>query len=793
MTMKTINCQEIYYTSSEKSIISGMPGFGVRTFTRDMSSSDADVIGVECNCAYNVEIDRTLSLEQINANPDIVRNYAPQYEYRAVTTPSGSTFYVLIRTVYTAVDYGFFGDQNGAMRTGSNSFSHILAFTSRPPLAIFRTMNETHRWRPDDYTCRPDNQEMRRLLTGDPEFLEPTVITVDDMSLAAATATAGMGLLIPALMQSYYNKMRGGDEPTKIVVMARESQTAAMVEALGALPSELTEDLYFTTHYISGYSVPDNLGMVFVNEHNVNEIYTDNYITVDTIEGTTKNIDFENAIFSRVSRLVNDGDYETLSTVLRWFLTLDKKQIADSAFAYDILIATSTPHELQPDAVDSDFICKAMALKLSKEDRRTLTDKINRLINSMIAESDSGATVIKGIDLAGVFMREGNGACNVSSEAVQKLARIIFLKGSAGYLGRMVGSANVDTICKLIRPEQMGDIPQFFQALMQTDNVEVWSKLLKHYFRGAYSADMREILDSIYMSSLSNADKNDLVETLFPLNSSSTYISEIVDWYRNNPKAIIAIDAPISRICMAARDECFSRLIGPDTPREVLDHLRPDVESYFARRIETNPDNTMEQVALMINKMTPEVFERLDATGLFELYLDCVYERPMASTAKVIDNIKRFGVRLPDKVLDRMNALQCLLTEKIPAEVNSEVMMAATKIDDLSKPYLSKLASQWILSAPTPAAVGGFMSRGRVSDPVMIGAVLDAVWHTESRIVSPERVKYVEAIVDNARWNSEAKKRFVESCPPDLASAIMRSDTFLGKTVRKLTGFFKKK
>lgn len=791
--MKTMNVREIYYTSSEKSLITGMPGFGVRTYTRDMSPAEADEVAMLCNPAYNVEMERALSLEQLNARPAVVYDYAPQYEYRCVETNTGAKYYVVMRTVYVAVDYGFFGDQTGAMRAGSNSFSHLMVFTEEPPLAVFRTLNAAKGWVPADYTCRRDNPELRRLLTGAPVALEPATVTIDDVPLTVAVATPGMDRLLPALMQAHINRMNGTEpDLTKIVVIAREADTARIVEALGALPAALTREIFFTTNFTSGYSLPDTLNMVFVNEHNTNEIYTDNYITVNLIEGTTKNVDFENVVLARVSRLVGDADVATLATVLRWFLTLDKKQVEDCAFSYDILLATSTDHELQPDATDAEFITRAMALKLPKEERRALVDKINRLINSMIVDSDSGAMVMKGIDLAGTFLEVGNGACAVAPEAVQKLARIIFLRGADGYLGRMVQPSNVGVICKLIRPEQMGAADSFFAALAQSDNVEVWAKLLRHYFRGTYSADMRAILDAIYRSSLSNADKNDLVEELFPLTSSSTYVSEIVDWYRANPRAIIAIDVPVSRICMAARDECFSRLLGPETPREVLDHVRPDVESYFARRIETNPDSTMEQVALMIKKMTPEVFERLDATGLFDLYLDCVYERPMESTAKVIDNIKRFGVRLPDKVLDRMNALQCLLTEKIPAEVNEEVMTAATKIGDLSTPYLTHLAEQWILTAPTATAVGSFLSRSRVADPAMVGALLNAVWHTESRIVSPARVKYVEAIVDNARWSSDAKKQFVGTCPDDLAAAITRSDTLMGKLSRKFTGLFRK-
>ena len=69
-----------------------------------------------------------LTFEQISQNPRTVYDYAPAYAFRRVDLTSGGTRYVLSRTVYIGIDYGYFCKRDGAMRTGANYFAHLLVF-----------------------------------------------------------------------------------------------------------------------------------------------------------------------------------------------------------------------------------------------------------------------------------------------------------------------------------------------------------------------------------------------------------------------------------------------------------------------------------------------------------------------------------------------------------------------------------------------------------------------------------------------------------------------------------------
>ena len=112
--MKTLNYKEIYYTSSERSIITHSAGIGIRTYTNGMDSHEASTIAEKCVFGYSLDDSRKLTFEQIQQNPRIVYDYSPTYIYHKVMLDSGSVKYVLGRTIYLGIDYGYFCNRNEA-------------------------------------------------------------------------------------------------------------------------------------------------------------------------------------------------------------------------------------------------------------------------------------------------------------------------------------------------------------------------------------------------------------------------------------------------------------------------------------------------------------------------------------------------------------------------------------------------------------------------------------------------------------------------------------------------------
>ena len=151
--MKTLNYKEIYYTSSERSIITHSAGIGIRTYTIGMDSHEASTIAEKCVFGYNLDDGRKLTFEQIQQNPRIVYDYSPTYIYHKVTLDSGSIKYILGRTIYLGIDYGYFCNRNEAMRTGTNYFTHLLIFDEMPPISVLAEIDRKNVFVPIDYTC----------------------------------------------------------------------------------------------------------------------------------------------------------------------------------------------------------------------------------------------------------------------------------------------------------------------------------------------------------------------------------------------------------------------------------------------------------------------------------------------------------------------------------------------------------------------------------------------------------------------------------------------------------------
>lgn len=102
-----LTCDEIYFASNQKSALTGNDGFGVRTYTAGMDTSEVSLIARDCLPGYQVDPERQLSLADLEANPEVVLGYPAVYSFSSFASPSGQTLWVASRTVYIATDFGF--------------------------------------------------------------------------------------------------------------------------------------------------------------------------------------------------------------------------------------------------------------------------------------------------------------------------------------------------------------------------------------------------------------------------------------------------------------------------------------------------------------------------------------------------------------------------------------------------------------------------------------------------------------------------------------------------------------
>ena len=271
------------------------------------------------NFAYEVGVASQLTLEAITQDASITRQYPRTLKYLVYPTDNGETKYIVACTTYIGIDYGYFCQHNSAQRAGTNYIAYILVFNEEPDMQLISQLLEQEKFLPVDNTCTPDNPELQALLTGEPAYLKPREITVEEKqhgdeegfhareSIHINKQTA---LVAIALLQAKLNERTLQDASLqKIVFQAREAKIPSILRDFSILPDELTHGKYFQTNYLQGYGMPHGYQMIFLNEHNQEEVYIDNYVYANLDDESFRNVDTENKCFLQIRKAAENDDY----------------------------------------------------------------------------------------------------------------------------------------------------------------------------------------------------------------------------------------------------------------------------------------------------------------------------------------------------------------------------------------------------------------------------------------------------------------------------------------------------
>ncbi len=307
--MKKFKFNEIIECSSQQSILTGQAGFGIRTMTQGLDADLAKRIAEQANCAYEVDIAHQVTAAEIEENAEVVKKYPRTLKYTVVCDDNGKERYIVACSTYVGIDYGYFCGLDSARRAGTNYIADILVFDERPTASLFAALVKQEVFLPVNNTCNPDNPELKAFLTGEPSYLAPREIEVAEEAPILNEPTA---LVAIALLQSKINQDLGKDKGLQsIVFRSKEADMPTILEALAALPDEWVSDKYFHTNYLQGYGMPNGYRMMFLNEYNQEEVYTDNYVFLDLIDQKTQNIEDFNIYFHKMKEAAIVNDYPT--------------------------------------------------------------------------------------------------------------------------------------------------------------------------------------------------------------------------------------------------------------------------------------------------------------------------------------------------------------------------------------------------------------------------------------------------------------------------------------------------
>jgi len=305
--MKKFKFNEIIECSSQQSITNGLAGFGIRTMTQGLDADLARQIVEQVNGAYEVDIADQVTAAQIEEDADVVKKYPRTLKYTVVKDDDGNEHYIVVCTTYIGIDYGYFCGLDSARRAGSNYIADILVFNEKPSADLFSALIKQEAFLPVNNSCTPDNPELQALLTGEPSYLEPREIEIQEECPTLNEQTA---LVAIALLQTKINQDLGKDKGLQnIIIQAQEAKVPSILESLAALPDGLVNDKYFHTNYLQGYGMPRGYRMMLLNEHNKEQVYTENYVFLDLDEQKTQNIENGNIFFHKIMEAAIANDY----------------------------------------------------------------------------------------------------------------------------------------------------------------------------------------------------------------------------------------------------------------------------------------------------------------------------------------------------------------------------------------------------------------------------------------------------------------------------------------------------
>lgn len=714
----------------------------VTAYSDGLTPAGAAYIAARCGGRSAIAPERRLTPEMTEANPYAVYDYAPRLSLRRVADGEGRELWAITRSVYL----------------GDCTLTHIFLSATCPGPAVFASIERDGLWRPVDYSLADDSADLRDMRYGRSERLPVVSLTVEPMPMTVMQEVYELRLLMPALAEA--ERKRREKPGTKVPVVAARAavpRIPAIVAALGALPTALTDSLCLTTGYTPGEAAAD-LRLVLTSDQSPD--MPEGALTVDLISGADS-VTSGMAVYDTALHLIDQADYASALSIIGWHITGDDRS-DDSPYGAELYLAVNTPRPLDPVTVTSGFINAALAEASAQDEtvRERLVSKILAYIDSTVASASKSSALTSALGAATALEEWRPGTLTLSASSADRLARLLIRRGTSGYLGRLADAGNVGAIAAMIPPGYMGSPERLAEALSLSTSPEVWVTLLRHYYGGDPSSALDAIMRAIASSQMSDADRTAAVTTLFPLADRAT---QLIDWYKANPSMISLLPGPVRSICLSVSQECFSRLLSGRMAEEACAAVGPLVTEYFLPRIEASADSGMEQLLAMLRRLRPDLVARLGVLPMIERYAAMAVDSPGVKTADIAAYICRLGLRLPDSLRRTLGLLNALLTGRVPVTaVTADDLELAARLKRSDSQLRASMFESWLRGAPESGELIAHLDKVRVSDPELIERMITAVWrHTG---LPDDRELYIRAIVERSDWDSDERRAFAAEC-----------------------------
>ena len=485
---------QIIYGSTEKSIISGRSGFGVRTTSGDLDGATAESINQAMRLNMNVPAALRPTLEQLRVNPAILSRVPHAFSFR----PVDGGRYAAGRAVYIAADYGFYSGDEAFQRVGSNYIAHTLVTTAPAPRELFRLAVADGVFQPDGNDLSPANGNLVAMVAGEPVTLPPLQLDVEALRALPVPLDSRLAHIAIALVTARCNRSAGGTAPTGVLVKARSEDTAELVAALSQLPPELAVGLAVLTSYNKG-GMPTDVDLIMVDETGEDIPSSDYNITVDLMQAVdadghypTANIAFD-LLDDKLIEIAEQGDATTFERFVSMMISHRHKRLGqgqalqdeEDAMAIKMFFLTQTDRrvnltDLAPDNIDA---LTAGIRSLPHNERDIAAAKVNELLNDLLADAASTprSRLLAALTAAGHLHRHEAELLDIGSEAREAVRDLAF-DSDDPQLTALVKATDPDVLLWLLNPVERVPFHRFEAAMQTVADEGVWRTMLHYHF-----------------------------------------------------------------------------------------------------------------------------------------------------------------------------------------------------------------------------------------------------------------------------------------------------------------------
>lgn len=805
--MKSIKFNEIIECSSQQSILSGQAGFGIRTITEGFNPELARKICDEISCAYEVDIAEQVTTEQITTDPSCVTQYPRTLKYQVVKNDDGKELYVIACATYVGIDYGYFCNIESARRAGSNYIADILVFDEKPTAGLFQALIEQKIFRPIDNTCTPTNPELQELLTGEPSYLSPREVEVKETSEAIPAINEQTALVAMALLQTKINQDLGKDNGLiNIVFQAQEAKVPSILQSIGTLPNDLVSDKYFHTNFLQGYGMPNGYRMMFLNEHNKEQVYIENYVYLNLDENKFMNLDTDNFYFGKIKEAAAANNYALFYNLVNYLFRLSVQADTDYKFLYNLFIATETDKKLSIDELTEDFFTKAKKANLPSDKWQRFVVSVNNTLDETIQKENLGAKADANCHAAmkviTYLYNNWKEVLHLNENSLQGLTNLWHLDGT---LARYANEFGIDIIQYINTRDNNPEA--FIEAIKKVDNPDYWERFIKEQMKAFKENNVPHgitndiIIDTILASAV--ADKNALIARFYPISSAE---GTLISYVESHPNKMGNLEPTIKSLCLGDKLPLMIQLLKVcNFDGQGMQVMKQIIQNYFTGLFKESKEPQMKNaieklVELTRNVTTANNVKALDIPHYVSIYTDYLEKYPKAADKQSIEyflknditkreievndaNRIEFIVNLLDKDSDYMGTYRELLIAKRLGCPMQEVRLKiveklftdkAKKHEKLNLSYIKEYFTDKYSEIPSE----------KTKEESKL--VLDRLWDTfkgDPHICE----EATPAIIEAAKWTSKDRKEYLEKCKNDKEKAfITKYYSFFTSICRKL-------